>query len=91
MIIETLLTNTAVALPVPANKTKVVIYCDSGFGGAHVDPEIRVGYVPTNGGFTSVHVKPTWEAPAVVDLKGSKKVTLGRIDKGTAAFTVDFS
>ena len=90
-VLDYLKQNAAVVLPVPAGKTKVVLYADSGFGTGHFTPHIRVGYVPKGGGFNQKMVEPSWDTPSVVDLGGSTKVTIGRLDEGDTAITVDFS
>jgi hypothetical protein len=92
IVLDYLTPNAAVVLPVPAGKTKAVFYADSGFGTGHTPVELRVGYVPKGKGFNSDDsIKPTWDNPAVVDLGGSTKVTIGRVDAGNTAVTVDFS
>jgi hypothetical protein len=90
-VLDYLKQNAAVVLPVPAGKTKVVLYADPGFGTDHVTPHIRVGFVPKGGGFNQKPAQPSWDTPTVIDLGGSTKVTIGRLDEGDTAITVDFS
>lgn len=90
-VLDYLRQNSAIVLPVPAGKTKAVLYADPGFGTDHITPHIRVGYVPTNGGFNMKEATPSWDNPTVVDLGGSTRVTIGRQDAGDTAITVDFS
>jgi hypothetical protein len=79
----------AVCLPVPAGKTKCLIYADPGYNGL-VAPQIRVGTGPNwNGGPT---VSPEWDRPATVNLTpGCTMVTIARRDTGATPFTVDFA
>lgn len=90
-VLDYLKQNAAVVLPVPPGKTKAVLYADPGFGTDHITPHIRVGYVPTNGGFNMAEATPSWDTPTVVDLGGSTRVTIGRQDAGDTVITVDFS
>lgn len=91
IVLDFLPTNAAIVLPVPAGKKKIVLYADHGFGTGHTPVELRIGYVPTGKGFQDDTAKPTWDTAAVVDLGGSTKVTIGRVDSGNTAVTADFS
>jgi hypothetical protein len=88
-VLDYLKQNAAVVLPVPAGKTKVIIYCDYGFGQEHVPPEIRVGLNPS-GAFEQFDVKPSWGTPSVLSTNKSPYVTIGRVDAGDVIVTVDF-
>jgi hypothetical protein len=87
-ILTNLTREAAVAIPVPAGKTQILVYADPGFNG-QVVPQIRVGTVPWNGGPV---VSPNWEQPAILDLPGgSSRVTIARMDDGATPVTVDFA
>lgn len=77
----------AVVLPIPAGKTKVVLYADPGASGGNA-VSIRLGASPPWGLKT---LSPTWEVPAVFDLvAGQKVITIARLDTGSTPVTVDF-
>jgi GH25 family lysozyme M1 (1,4-beta-N-acetylmuramidase) len=78
----------AVALPVPAKKTKIMLYCDAGAAGG---PQMRVGWEP---GWNGPHVaKPSWGAPAVLTLSATaREVTVSRIaGSGAQPVAIDFA
>lgn len=88
MILDNLMFEQAVVVPVPTGKTKVVLYADPTMSAGHVAPIIRVGSQPT---WATADLKPTWAAPAIWTFPaGSKYLTVGRKDTDNVPVTLDF-
>jgi Glycosyl hydrolases family 25 len=86
---ESLAPGEAQVTPVPAGKTKVILYADYGYGSGHKAPEIRVGSSPK---WAEADLKPSWNAPASWAFPaGTTALTLGRMDPGNTHVTVDFA
>jgi hypothetical protein len=78
----------AVVLPVPAGKTKVVLYADPG-ASTGVAPHVRVGTSPK---WTVIDMAPVWANPAQSTFPvGTNELTLARADAGNTPVTVDFA
>jgi hypothetical protein len=78
----------AVALPVPAGKTRLILYADPGYRGLPV-PSVRVIF---NTGGPPRTASPAWGAPAAVDVPpGGTRVSLARLDDGSVPVTAAFA
>lgn len=77
----------AVVLPIPAGKTKIMLYADPGASGGD-QPELRVGASPP---WATSNFKPSWGHPGEFAItKGQTVVTLARLDAGNTPVTIDF-
>lgn len=77
----------AVSLPVPAKKTKLLLYADSMGSPA---PKLRVGWDPHWDGAHTL--EPAWGKPAVIVItQGATQVTISREDTSTVPITVDWA
>lgn len=76
----------AYVLPIPAGKTKVILYADD--LGA-IPSAFRVGFGPA---WSKIELSPTWDVPAVATIpSGESRITLSRTDMGDVPVTVDFA
>ena len=88
MILDNLMFEQAVVVPVPAGKTKIVLYADPSMSAGHIAPIIRVGSSPT---WATTDLTPTWQKPATWILpKDAKYLTVGRKDTDNVPVTLDF-
>lgn len=88
MILDNLMFEQAVVVPVPSGKTKVVLYADPTMSAGHVAPIIRVGSAPT---FATTNLMPTWQTPATWTFPhDAKYLTVGRVDTDNIPVTLDF-
>jgi len=88
VILDNLMFEQAVAVPVPSGKTKVVLYADPTMSAGHVAPVIRVGSQPT---WATADLKPTWATPATWTFPhDAKYLTVGRKDTDNVPVTLDF-
>ena len=79
--------HSAIVLPIPAGKTRIMLYADPGASG-NDQPEIRVGVSPP---WVTASYKPTWTQPGVFAIKGNQLVaTFSRLDSGDTPVTIDF-
>jgi hypothetical protein len=79
--------HSAIVLPIPAGKTKVMLYADPGASGDD-QPEIRVGASPP---WETANFKPTWTKPGEFAItKGQTVATFARLDAGNTPVTIDF-
>lgn len=77
----------AVVLPIPAGKTKIMLYADPGASGGS-QPEIRLGASPP---WETSNFKPSWGKPGEFAItKGQTAATFARLDTGSTPVTIDF-
>lgn len=88
VILDNLMFEQAVAVPVPAGKTRVVLYADPTMSAGHIAPVIRVGSQPV---WATTDLAPTWDKPAAwIMPKGTTYITVGRKDTDNVPVTLDF-
>lgn len=82
-------TGSAVCVPVPSGKSKILFFADPGFN-TQAQPKLRVGFTPR---WNGVHyVEPAWSYPKELTVpSGADRVTIGRMDDGNAIVTIDWA